>query len=350
MGINSYNNSSNGAALGNVLKIVSTLGDLGIIKTPQAKQAEAQTQLAQQEGANKQVAFDQAQEQYKENLKTDSPMARAMQERAFQSIDQHSSVDKSSAAGANKLKELVLGMNPNQLKEFNEKSNNATFIHDLMAQNAEIAKAKLNNDANYREKLLTTNAAKEKSDLAKRLPADKVLLVNESKNALKMLEDLDQTIENNKDYFGPVAGRTSTWNPYNETGNAISAQLKTTAQVTGKALEGGVLRKEDESKYAKMLSQIENPYETAKNKNQLAKRMVNNKIAADIKALADAGYDTSGLMDGMVASPDLPDAITGKKGQKKSSGSIPTAQAAQPARMSEEEFINKFLDAKAKRK
>lgn len=79
MAINSYNNSSNGAALGNILKIVGTLGDLGIIKTPQAKQAEAQTQLAQQDAANKQTTFDQGQDQvtkFQDPTSKESALAR----------------------------------------------------------------------------------------------------------------------------------------------------------------------------------------------------------------------------------------------------------------------------------
>lgn len=71
---------------------------------------------------------------------------------------------------------------------------------------------------------------------------------------------------------------------------AIIDQVK---QIIGKALEGGVLRKEDEAKYLKILPTIGDPPEVAKSKIRSLGTTLVEKRANMIDALRDAGYDTS---------------------------------------------------------
>lgn len=83
----------------------------------------------------------------------------------------------------------------------------------------------------------------------------------ETQSAIKSLEDLRQTLKDNEQYIGPVAG-FSALNPYSEARKA-QAKIDLVKQRVGKALEGGVLRKEDEEKYKKILSTLNDTPELA---------------------------------------------------------------------------------------
>jgi hypothetical protein len=64
-------------------------------------------------------------------------------------------------------------------------------------------------------------------------------------------------------------------------------------QVIGKALEGGVLRKEDEYKYTKILPTIADAPDVAKSKMDGLRSAIELRRQRTLEALADAGYDTS---------------------------------------------------------
>jgi hypothetical protein len=64
-------------------------------------------------------------------------------------------------------------------------------------------------------------------------------------------------------------------------------------QVIGKALEGGVLRKEDEVKYEKILPTIGDPPDVAKAKLDGLEKALIQRRQRTLESLADAGYETS---------------------------------------------------------
>lgn len=64
-------------------------------------------------------------------------------------------------------------------------------------------------------------------------------------------------------------------------------------QVIGKALEGGVLRKEDEYKYVKILPTIGDPPEVAAKKLQGLRAAIEQRRQITLDNLGDAGFDTS---------------------------------------------------------
>lgn len=64
-------------------------------------------------------------------------------------------------------------------------------------------------------------------------------------------------------------------------------------QIIGKAMEGGVLRKEDEIKYAKIIPKIEDPPEVANGKIQGLIQSLTEKRGFLVDSLDDAGYDVS---------------------------------------------------------
>lgn len=83
----------------------------------------------------------------------------------------------------------------------------------------------------------------------------------ESTSAIESLKDLRKTLTENEQYIGPVAGLAAL-NPYSEARKA-QAKIDLVKQRVGKALEGGVLRKEDEEKYKKILATLSDTPATA---------------------------------------------------------------------------------------
>lgn len=177
---------------------------------------------------------------------------------------------------------------------------------------------------NYAE---TKNKGKLATD-GTRLPADKVLTVQAGQQIPKQLDDIEQTIANNQDQFGPVKGLIGGMNPYNQKTQTIDAQVRTAAQNFGRFMEGGVLRKEDELKYMKMFPQLRDTPEVAQNKLMLIRKALEEKNVADVAALQRSGYDTTAFNEIPQGKRDLP-TILGKTPQ--SSGLIPEAQAAPKA-------------------
>jgi len=68
-------------------------------------------------------------------------------------------------------------------------------------------------------------------------------------------------ITGNEQYIGPITG-LQRFNPWSKA-RQIQADVDRVKQTVGKALEGGVLRKEDEDKYKKILATLADTPETA---------------------------------------------------------------------------------------
>ncbi len=85
--------------------------------------------------------------------------------------------------------------------------------------------------------------------------------INQTNFALTSLEDLRVQIQNNLEFIGPLKGWAKL-NPWSKA-RQIQSTIDRVRQTVGKALEGGVLRKEDEEKYKKILATITDTPETA---------------------------------------------------------------------------------------
>jgi hypothetical protein len=85
--------------------------------------------------------------------------------------------------------------------------------------------------------------------------------LSESRSAIASLKDLREVVKANEQYIGPIAGFAAL-NPYHPARKA-QADIDRVRQRVGKALEGGVLRKEDEEKYKKILATLQDDPKTA---------------------------------------------------------------------------------------
>lgn len=95
----------------------------------------------------------------------------------------------------------------------------------------------------------------------KPLPAAAVKQISDTKTAIDSLNDLKAILKENEQYIGPIAGLQA-MNPYSDARKA-QARIDLVRQRVGKALEGGVLRKEDEEKYKMILATLRDTPETA---------------------------------------------------------------------------------------
>jgi hypothetical protein len=78
-------------------------------------------------------------------------------------------------------------------------------------------------------------------------------------------------------------------------------------QVIGKALEGGVLRKEDEAKYARILPTIGDPDQVVLTKLNGLDTAIKQRLEQQIETLAQAGYNVSGFGGPAAAGADAGD-------------------------------------------
>ena len=159
--------------------------------------------------------------------------------------------------------------------------------------------------------LLDVKKGKKEAELGEKIPASQVAVLSEGVASLKTLPDMHSIINQNKDLFGPISGRFSSANPYNERAQTVEAQIRSKAQEIGKFMEGGVLRKEDESKYRKMLPNLSDTPEVASNKLVMVERLLQNKINEQKGILKGSGYDVSGIPE--FQKTELPEVVQ-KKG------------------------------------
>jgi hypothetical protein len=80
---------------------------------------------------------------------------------------------------------------------------------------------------------------------------------------------------------------------FGEDAKQRQAVIDRVKQVIGKALEGGVLRKEDEAKYAKILPTIGDPPAVANTKMQGLRAALSQRRQTLLDTLGDSGFDTS---------------------------------------------------------
>lgn len=99
-----------------------------------------------------------------------------------------------------------------------------------------------------------------------------------------------------KGLAGPV-GSLRRFNPYDADAQAFQQYVNTYKQVIGKGLEGGVLRKEDEAKYEKIIPRMGDTEEVLKRKAKQLQDMLINKYNTDITSLQRAGYNVKGFLN-----------------------------------------------------
>lgn len=104
--------------------------------------------------------------------------------------------------------------------------------------------------------------------------------VSDLKASLDMMTMLEPTLDSYKDVLGPIGGKLKSLNPYDTRAQDFKSQMMAVAQVVGRAMEGGVLRQEDVSKYRAILPQITDTLAVVKRKIQNVKKILNQQISS----------------------------------------------------------------------
>ena len=123
----------------------------------------------------------------------------------------------------------------------------------------------------------------------KRIDSTMLRRALEAAPAMAMLAKTDEFLRDDRytSMMGPVMGRISSANKYDDDAQAWQAHIYAANQVVGKFLEGGVLRAEDVPKYANMLPNLNDTPDVARRKNA--------GMSALIKGLQETYRSNGGL-------------------------------------------------------
>ena len=126
----------------------------------------------------------------------------------------------------------------------------------------------------------------------KKLSDAAITKLSDSRNAISSLKDLRDILLKNERYIGPVAGwqATNPWSPARQ----AQSDIDRVRQRVGKAMEGGVLRKEDEEKYKKILATLNDTPSTAIYKVDQIISNLENEIVIFSEEQRKAGRNVSG--------------------------------------------------------
>lgn len=102
-------------------------------------------------------------------------------------------------------------------------------------------------------------------------------VIADTKTGLASLQNLSQNISKNG-ANSPIIGDIRAKNPWDTTAQSLQADIATTRQIVGKALEGGVLRKEDEVKYKKILPTVGDTDAVAQYKIQALINLISSRL------------------------------------------------------------------------
>jgi len=109
------------------------------------------------------------------------------------------------------------------------------------------------------------------------------------------LRNLSTSIESRKGLLGPIKGSLNKLNPYATEAQDLQGEIDAARQLIGRSLEGGVLRKEDEEKYKKILPKLNDTPAVAQRKIENVYKLLEQKLKSSQVGLSGSGYDTSGF-------------------------------------------------------
>jgi hypothetical protein len=129
-----------------------------------------------------------------------------------------------------------------------------------------------------------------------KMPANSATNLSSTLQGIDQMATLDKKINSLPSRLTtPGMAQLSALNPYDTSAQSFQQYVNTYKQVIGKGLEGGVLRKEDEIKYQKIIPKVGDTPEVLRNKSQQLKGLLVDKYNTDLGSLEKAGYYTQGF-------------------------------------------------------
>jgi hypothetical protein len=148
-----------------------------------------------------------------------------------------------------------------------------------------------------RHNLATEETARNSAAGGAKLGEGAVGRIAEIESAIGEVEKLAKLLQDNSGYMGPVMGwRASALNvnPWDQDPKKVQASIDLIRQRVGKALEGGVLRKEDEEKYRKILPTMTDMPDVAQYKLRMLAEMMRRDLTTFVDTQAKAGRRVGG--------------------------------------------------------
>lgn len=124
--------------------------------------------------------------------------------------------------------------------------------------------------------------------------------ITDQDEALDLLSRVKDSTIQNKAQIGPVTG-LARLNPWSDSRN-MQAIIDQAKQIIGKGLEGGVLKIEDEKKYAKILPTMNDTFEQVQFKLAEIEKTIRAKKGSLLNNLGKSGYNVSGYKADMAQS------------------------------------------------
>lgn len=200
--------------------------------------------------------------------------------------DRRAAIDKMQG----QIMQAEQGMSENEIAMLRSQLNNE-FQVDNLGYRKEQDKAK-----NELERQRIAKGANPTAD-GKILPAHVSEKYTESQGTVDMATDLSGVIAANAKFMGPVSGGLLAKNPYDVERRELQGKFDLIRQKIGRMIEGGVLRKEDEIKYQKILPSINDMPEVAASKAREMEAMLKQDIGRSMENYGRAGYNVSGFAD-----------------------------------------------------
>ena len=131
---------------------------------------------------------------------------------------------------------------------------------------------------------------------ADRLTSTAISNITDIQASKTALNSLEKSIQSRKSLLGPIKGTAGKLNPYAVEAQDLQGEIDAVRQLVGKAMEEGVLRKEDEEKYKKILPKLTDTPAVALRKIENVYNLLSQKEQSRTSGLQGSGYDVSGLV------------------------------------------------------
>ena len=204
-------------------------------------------------------------------------------------------------ASADTMEEALgmLGVEIAADKDLERRVKEAGITSSLASAAASRASAEKNRAA---AEALREDAENPEVEPPKQLPAGQVVMMSDARLLPGILDELETLINDNEDLFGKIINTeipftdTKVFKAFGERTAKAEDDLRRASQLIGRFMEGGVLRKEDEIKYAKMLPELSdlNP-SVAMDKLDGVRAMLGLKYNNYIIDFGASDYDVSGF-------------------------------------------------------
>lgn len=132
-----------------------------------------------------------------------------------------------------------------------------------------------------------------------KLTTGAIATITDTNKGLQAISDLQKMVGSSDYAGGKIQGTLRQFNPFDQTFKTQQAMVDTARQLVGKAMEGGVLRKEDEEKYRKILPVMDDDATVAQAKLKYLQNLIGQNLQQYIALQTRNGGSPSSLEEAL---------------------------------------------------